>query len=121
MSGKAPSEKKRKKKKVLPKGPDADDVHTMAFAMLNNKVDGLQNMLANAMAQIQKLEQRMNENWSKFFFHDHRRIDAAGPQFYNTDFERSYIQEQERQKAAQAPPPPSAAPPKKAEQKSDKK
>ena len=109
----APKSTKKKKPKPLPM--ESTDVMS-----LRNQVEGLQNLLANAMAQIQKLEQRLNENWSKFFFHDHRRIDAAGPQFYNADFERSYIQEQERQKAAQTPPPP-PAPPKKAETKSDKK
>jgi hypothetical protein len=104
--------RKQKPKKAIGKGVDIPIGPSLHVATLLNRVDGLQELLGNAMAQIQQLKQQMNENWTKFVFHNHRRIDTSGPQFYDKEFEMAWIQEQERQKAAKAPPtPPKQAPP----------
>lgn len=87
------------KAKKTKKAEPADS--SIELVTLNNKVDGLQNLLGNAMAQIQTMNNKVNENWTKFVFHDHRRFDSAGPQFYNPDYEKAWMQEQERQKPAQ--------------------
>lgn len=111
----SPESKKQRKK---PKNPEPVDTSTQIMQLIN-KVDGLQNLLGNAMAQNQKLEQRINENWTKFVFHEHSRFDRSGPQYYNEEYEKSYFQEQERKKAAQTPPAPPTPPEK--DPKSDKK
>lgn len=113
MMGKQPKKPKTAPKAALP---------STQVMTLQNRVEGLQEMLGNAMAQIQQLKQQMNDNWTKFVFHDHRRFDSAGPQFYSKDYERAWIQEQERQKAAQAPPAaPEQAPPAEQPAKREKK
>ena len=103
-------------KKQKPPKLDPKDLEIM---QLTSKVDGLSNLLGNAMAEIQKLDHKVNENWTKFFFHDHRRIDTSGPQYYSQEFEQSYLKEEERRKAMQQPPAPPVPPEK--EPKSDKK
>lgn len=75
---------------------------------LTNKIDGLQNLLGNAMVQLQQINNRVNENWTKFVFHDHRRFDSAGPQYYNPEYEKAWMKEQERQDAAKKAAEPKA-------------
>lgn len=88
-----------KDRKKTKKAEPADS--SIELVTLNNKMDGLQNLLGNAMGQIQQQNNRINENWTKFVFHDHRRVDSSGPQYYNQEFEKAWMQEQERKKPAQ--------------------
>jgi hypothetical protein len=91
--------------------------HQIDIMTLKNQIDGLQQMIGTAMTQLQGLEHRINDNYTKFVFHDHRRVDTAGPQFYNTEYETAWLQE--RQRAAQEPPKPE--PPTEKPSKRDKK
>lgn len=85
---------------------------------LNNKIDGLMDLIANLSGRVQQQNDRINNNWTQFVFHDHRRTDLSGPQFFNRDYEQMYIRQQKAQADAQAKargeqePPKPAAPPK---------
>lgn len=103
---------KPKKTKPAAKGK-ADS--SLGLMQLNNKIDGLMDLIANMSGRIQQQDNRINQNWSRFVFHDHRRMDLSGPQFFNQDYEREFVRQQKAQAEAQAkargeqePPKPAA-------------
>lgn len=122
------SSKRKDKKTPRRASPKATGSSTELISLLS-RVEALQTMLGTAMAQTTALEKKLEEtsknlqnainiNWNKFFFHDHRRMDVAGPQFLSEEYQKAWIEEQERQEAAKiasqppAPPEPASQPPK---------
>ena len=94
---------------------------------LKNRVEGLSQLIVSLSGQLQRMENQMNVNWTRFVFHDHRRMDLSGPQFFNQDYEREFIRQQQAQAEAQAKargeqePPKPAAPAKATDSPSSEK
>ena len=90
---------KSKKPQSPTKGkPDS----SLGLVQLNNKIDGLMDLIANLSGRVQNQDNRINQNWTRFVFHDHRRVDLSGPQFFNQDYEQQFIRQQKAQAEAQA-------------------
>jgi len=109
-----PNKSKTKPPKAVPKGkPDS----SLGLMQLNNKIDGLMDLIANLSGRVQQQDTRINQNWTRFVFHDHRRVDLSGPQFFNQDYEQQFMLQQKAQAEAQArargeqKPPKPAVPP----------
>lgn len=121
-----PNKPKKAKKKPIDKRPiDRVVSETVATTILRNKLDGLTELIASLSGQIQQLKNQVNQNWTRFVFHDHRRVDLSGPQFFNQDYEQQFMRQQKAQADAQArargeqeppkpavPPAPTDSPPK---------
>jgi len=107
----------KRPKKTKKKPIDEVVAETVATIILRNKLDGLTELIASLSGQIQQLKEQVNINWTRFVFHDHRRVDLSGPQFFNQDYEQQFMLQQKAQAEAQArargeqKPPKPAVPP----------
>lgn len=103
-----------KPKKTKPAAKGKVD-SSLELLQLKNKVDGLSQLIVSLSGQLQQAQNQMNVNWTRFVFHDHRRVDLSGPQFFNQDYEKQFMLQQKAQAEAQAkargeqePPKPAA-------------
>lgn len=92
--------KPKKPKAIKPTKTKVDS--SLEVLQLKNKVDGLSQLIVSLSGQLQRVENQMNINWTRFVFHDHRRVDLSGPQFFNQDYEKQYMLQQKAQAEAQA-------------------
>lgn len=107
--------KKTKPKKAIDRAIDQKVDSSLELIQLRNRVDGLTELIASLSGQTQQLKDQVNNNWTRFVFHDHRRVDLSGPQFFNEDYANEFARQQKAQADAQArargeqePPKPAA-------------